>query len=118
MDSPGLGEQGDGAGCDLLPLGTPPGMVSGMEMNESMVGDATLRLRRAYGQLGSVIAMIEAGEDCTKVLTQLAAVSKALDRAGFKIVASGLRHCQDARARGEEAPMSVEELEKLFLALA
>ncbi|MEO3859608.1 metal-sensitive transcriptional regulator [Acrocarpospora sp. B8E8] len=89
-----------------------------MEMNESMVGDAALRLRRAYGQLGGVIAMIEAGEDCTKVLTQLAAVSKALDRAGFKIVASGLRHCQDAQARGEEAPMSVEELEKLFLALA
>jgi DNA-binding FrmR family transcriptional regulator len=27
------------------------------------------------------------------VVTQLAAVSKALDRAGFKIVASGMRQC-------------------------
>ncbi|GAA2728530.1 metal-sensitive transcriptional regulator [Actinocorallia aurantiaca] len=89
-----------------------------MELNESMVGDAAVRLKRAQGQLAGVIAMIEQGEDCVKVLTQLAAVSKAIDRAGFKIVASGMRHCQDARARGEEAPMSVEQLEKLFLALA
>ncbi|MEV1174527.1 metal-sensitive transcriptional regulator [Nonomuraea sp. NPDC049784] len=89
-----------------------------MELKESMVGDAVVRLRRAHGQLAGVIAMIEAGEDCVKVLTQLAAVSKALDRAGFKIVANGLRYCQDAQARGEQAPMPLEELEKLFLALA
>ncbi|SDG74447.1 DNA-binding transcriptional regulator, FrmR family [Sinosporangium album] len=87
-------------------------------MNEAMLGDAMTRLRRAHGQLGGVIAMIEAGEDCAKVLTQLAAVSKALDRAGFRIVASGLRHCQQAQARGEQAPMTTEELEKLFLSLA
>ncbi|GLW99044.1 metal-sensitive transcriptional regulator [Microtetraspora sp. NBRC 16547] len=89
-----------------------------MEMNEMLVGDAVTRLRRAHGQLAGVIGMIEAGEDCAKVLTQLAAVSKALDRAGFKIVASGLRCCQAAQERGEEPPMSVAELEKLFLALA
>lgn len=89
-----------------------------MEVDESMIGDATVRLRRAHGQLAGVIAMIEAGEDCVKVLTQLAAVSKALDRAGFKIVASGLRCCQDAQARGERPPISMEQLEKLFLSLA
>ncbi|MEV0592828.1 metal-sensitive transcriptional regulator [Nonomuraea cavernae] len=89
-----------------------------MELNEAMLGDAVTRLRRAQGQLAGVISMIEAGEDCTKVLTQLAAVSKALDRAGFKIVATGLRHCQSAQERGEQPPMSVTELEKLFLALA
>jgi DNA-binding FrmR family transcriptional regulator len=62
--------------------------------------------------------MIQDGEDCEKVLTQLAAVSRALDRAGFKLVASGLRHCNAARERGEVPPMSEAELEKLFLALA
>ena len=35
------------------------------------------------------------GRDCKDVVTQLAAVSRALDRAGFKIIASGLRHCLD-----------------------
>lgn len=89
-----------------------------MQMNEALVGDALVRLRRAHGQLGAVIEMIEEGAECAKVLTQLAAVSRALDRAGFRIVASGMRHCQTARERGEQPPMSEEELEKLFLSLA
>ncbi|GAA3760111.1 metal-sensitive transcriptional regulator [Salinactinospora qingdaonensis] len=89
-----------------------------MEMSPALVGDALTRLRRAQGQLAGVVSMIEEGEDCTTVLTQLAAVSRALDRAGFKIVASGMRHCQEARERGEEPPMTEQELEKLFLSLA
>ncbi|MCY9784833.1 metal-sensitive transcriptional regulator [Nocardiopsis sp. EMB25] len=83
-----------------------------------MIKDALTRLRRAQGQLSGVISMIEEGEDCVDVLQQLAAVSRALDRAGFKIVATGMRHCNAARERGEEPPMTEEELEKLFLALA
>ncbi|MEV1021226.1 metal-sensitive transcriptional regulator [Streptomyces sp. NPDC050264] len=80
--------------------------------------DAVLkRLRRAQGQLAGVIAMIEAGRDCKDVVTQLAAVSRALDRAGFKIIASGMRDCLNA-ADGEQPPLSEEELEKLFLSLA
>ncbi|GAB2864674.1 metal-sensitive transcriptional regulator [Actinocorallia aurea] len=89
-----------------------------MQMNQELAGDAVTRLRRANGQLAAVIAMIEEGEDCVKVLTQLAAVSKAIDRAGFKLVATGMRHCQAAAARGDEPPMDVADLEKLFLALA
>nr|WP_040699890.1 metal-sensitive transcriptional regulator [Nocardiopsis kunsanensis] len=83
-----------------------------------MVGDALTRLRRAQGQLTGVIDMMEQGEDCTEVLQQLAAVSRALDRAGFRIVSSGLRHCNAVRDRGEEPEMTEQELEKLFLALA
>ncbi len=71
------------------------------------------RLRRAQGQLAGVIAMVESGRECRDVVTQLAAVSRALDRAGFKIVASNMRQC----LAGESA-MSTEELERLFLALA
>ena len=60
-------------------------------MKPEMVGDALTRLKRAQGQLSGVISMIEEGEDCAAVLQQLAAVSRALDRAGFKIVASGMQ---------------------------
>ncbi|WP_435865970.1 metal-sensitive transcriptional regulator [Streptomyces wedmorensis] len=74
------------------------------------------RLRRAQGQLAAVIAMVESGRDCKDVVTQLAAVSKALDRAGFKIVASGMRQC--LADDSDTPPMTQEELEKLFLALA
>jgi DNA-binding FrmR family transcriptional regulator len=76
--------------------------------------DAVLnRLRRAQGQLSAVIAMVEDGRDCRDIVTQLAAVSRALDRAGFKIVASNMRQCLAG-----ESPLSTEELERLFLALA
>ncbi|MFE9827642.1 metal-sensitive transcriptional regulator [Streptomyces halstedii] len=74
------------------------------------------RLRRAQGQLAAVITMIETGRDCEDVVTQLAAVSRALDRAGFKIVASGMRQCLTGDP--DTPAMSQEELEKLFLALA
>jgi DNA-binding FrmR family transcriptional regulator len=83
--------------------------------------EATLnRLRRAYGQLGAVIAMIEQDRSCKDVITQLAAVSRALDRAGFKIIASGLRNCLDETGENADgtAALTIEELEKLFLSLA
>ena len=83
--------------------------------------EATLnRLRRAHGQLGGVIAMIEQGRNCKDVITQLAAVSRALDRAGFKIIASGLRDCLDTSpaAAGDAPGLTLDELEKLFLSLA
>ncbi len=51
------------------------------------------RLRRAQGQLGGVIRLIEEGRDCREVVNQLAAVNRALDRAGFAIVSSGMREC-------------------------
>ena len=76
------------------------------------------RLRRAQGQLAGVISMIEQGRDCKDVVTQLAAVSRALDRAGFKIVATGLRECLTGDAAEDTEPMTEAELEKLFLALA
>ncbi|MBN9742944.1 MULTISPECIES: metal-sensitive transcriptional regulator [unclassified Amycolatopsis] len=76
------------------------------------------RLRRAQGQLAGVIAMIDEGRDCKDVVTQLAAVSRALDRAGFKIIASGLRDCVSADSEGNQAAMTEEQLEKLFLTLA
>jgi DNA-binding FrmR family transcriptional regulator len=50
------------------------------------------------------------------VVTQLAAVSRALDRAGFKIVASGMRQCLSAE--DGEAPLTEEQMEKMFLTLA
>ncbi|MCW4352049.1 metal-sensitive transcriptional regulator [Hoyosella sp. YIM 151337] len=76
------------------------------------------RLRRAHGQLAGVIRMVEEGRDCRDVVTQLAAVSRALDRAGFKIVATSLRECLTKSEAGEENPLSADEIEKLFLTLA
>ncbi|GGN79112.1 metal-sensitive transcriptional regulator [Nocardia rhizosphaerihabitans] len=86
--------------------------------NDESIALVLNRLRRAHGQLAGVISMIENGRDCKDVVTQLAAVSRALDKAGFKIVASGLRECLAGDAAEGKEPMSEAELEKLFLALA
>ena len=73
------------------------------------------RLRRAQGQLGAVITAVESGGSCKDVVTQLAAVSSALDKAGFTIVSSAMRKCISG---DDDNSLTVEELEKLFLTLA
>lgn len=70
------------------------------------------RLRRAEGQIAGIVRMLEAGRDCRDVVLQLAAVSRALDKAGFAIIAAGLRKCL------EEPDSDPAELERLFLSLA
>jgi len=75
------------------------------------------RLRRAEGQIRGVIGMLEDGRDCAEVVMQLAAVSRALDRAGFKIIASGLQQCMTADD-GQDQSANLERMEKLFLSLA
>ena len=89
-----------------------------MQVDQTATGDVIKRLRRAEGQIRGIIAMLEAGRDCADVVTQLAAVSKALDRAGFKLIATGLRQCVTAEQAGEEPALDVARLEKLFLSLA
>jgi DNA-binding FrmR family transcriptional regulator len=86
-----------------------------MKIDDAAESQVLNRLRRAQGQLAGVISMVESGRDCEEVVTQLAAVCRALDRAGFKIVASGMRQCV---AAGPGAPMTEEQMEKMFLTLA
>lgn len=93
-----------------LPVDTPE---QAAEVDRKIVN----RLRRAQGQLTAVIAAVESGGECRDVVLQLAAVSKALDRAGFAIVSSALRNCLTQPTDTKNA-LTVEELEKLFLTLA
>lgn len=74
------------------------------------------RLRRAQGQVGGVIRMIEEGRDCEDVVTQLAAASRALDRAGVAIIATGLRQCLTDSGGAESIDSA--KMERLFLSLA
>jgi DNA-binding FrmR family transcriptional regulator len=91
---------------------------AGMQVDEGATSDVIKRLRRAEGQIRGVIGMLEDGRDCVDVVTQLAAVSRALDRAGFKIIASGLQQCLAAAEDGEDQTGNLGQMEKLFLSLA
>ena len=87
-----------------------------MELDPIEMTPVINRIKRAQGQLAGVLRLLEEGRDCEDVVTQLAAVSKALDRAGFAIVASGLQQCLVA---GDGiGSVDVKKMEKLFLSLA
>lgn len=86
-----------------------------MQVEPDRTGDAVKRLRRAQGQIAGVVRMIEEGRECADIVTQLAAVSRALDKAGFAIIAAGLDQCMVA---GEEGQVDRVRLERLFLSLA
>lgn len=77
------------------------------------------RLRRAHGQLAAVIAAVEQDKPCREVVTQLAAVSKALGRAGVLLISGALQECvADPEGAKAEGGLTVGEVEKLFMMLA
>jgi DNA-binding FrmR family transcriptional regulator len=86
------------------------------ELKPEEMGAVINRIKRAQGQLSGVLRMLEEGRECEDVVTQLAAVSRALDKAGFAIVATGLRDCI-AEGKGLDS-VDTQRMEKLFLSLA
>ena len=89
-----------------------------MELEPTEIKAIITRMKRANGHLASVIRMMEAGSNCEDVLTQLAAVNKALSRAGYAIVATGLQQCLEDAGDDGLNNVDVKKMEKLFLALA
>ena len=87
-----------------------------MEMSPETLRPAINRLKRARGQLDAVIRMLEEGQDCEAAVTQIAAVSKAVERAGYAVIATGMRSCYAQDPRGEA--VDAARLEKMFLSLA
>lgn len=85
-----------------------------MELDPPEMTSVINRVRRAQGQLAAVTRMLHEGRECKDVVTQLSAVSKAVDRAGFAIIAAGMEQC----LASPEPELDCKELEKLFLSLA
>ena len=89
-----------------------------MELPEKTTADLQRRLRRIEGQVRGIQQMLEAGRDCRDVVTQISAASKALEQAGFLLVAAGLRYCvSDPEASSAEG-YDLESVQKMFLKLA
>ncbi|MET9368856.1 metal-sensitive transcriptional regulator [Streptomyces griseoflavus] len=87
-----------------------------VQLPADQVRSAANRLKRAQGQLAGVVRMLEEGRDCEDVVTQLAAVNRALDRAGFAIVASGLKECLSQEGGADS--LDTRKMERLFLSLS
>jgi DNA-binding FrmR family transcriptional regulator len=88
-----------------------------MKFQSEVVPEALGRLRRIEGQLGGIIRMVEQGRECQDVVQQLAAVGRAVDRVGLRLMTSQLRQClaDEHAARGEGYDQA--KFERLFLML-
>ncbi len=90
-----------------------------MRFPEDVNDDVLKRLRRLEGQIRGVQRMIEEGQDCSDVVTQLSACKAALDRVGYRLVVAGMRHCVTSPADNEgQADLDAVELERLFMKLS
>lgn len=89
-----------------------------MEMPEEVVEDVRRRLHRAAGQVQAIERMLDEGRECRDVVTQISAATKALEQAGFRLVAAGLTYCvqnpEDAAAEG----YPLDEVQRMFMKLA
>lgn len=87
-----------------------------MELDPTQMTPVINRIKRAQGQLNGILRMLEEGRECEDVVTQVAAVSRAIDKAGFAIVAIGLQQAL-ASPEGVDS-IDTKKMEKLFLSLA
>ena len=89
-----------------------------MQLPEETVDDLVKRLRRIEGQVRGIQQMLLDGRECRDIVTQLSAASKALDQAGFKLVASGLTYCLDQPEQAASEGYALEDVQRLFMKLA
>lgn len=76
----------------------------------------TKRLKRAHGQMGAVVRMIEEERSCEEVVMQMAAVGKAINTAAISLISASLRECIESEHIDSEA--LTQKLQKLFLSFA
>jgi DNA-binding FrmR family transcriptional regulator len=89
-----------------------------LEIPDDVIDDIRRRLHRVSGQLAGIERMLDDGRECKDVVTQISAATRALEQAGFKLVAAGLTYCLTHPEEAEAAGYPLGVVEKMFLKLA
>jgi DNA-binding FrmR family transcriptional regulator len=89
-----------------------------VDLPDDTVADVIRRLRRVEGQVRGLQQMLAEGRDCRDVVTQLSAAGRALDQAGFVLVAAGLTWCLEDPDRSAAEGYELAEVQRLFTKLA
>jgi DNA-binding FrmR family transcriptional regulator len=84
--------------------------------DEEQVVAISKRIKRAQGQLGAISRMLEEGRNCEEIITQMSAVSKAVNTAAFTLISASLKECIVEGNSNSDAVTA--QLQKLFLSLA
>ncbi|MGO8874286.1 MAG: metal-sensitive transcriptional regulator [Acidimicrobiales bacterium] len=89
-----------------------------MQVPEDVVEDVRKRLHRVAGQIQGIERMIDEGRECRDVVSQISAATKALEQAGFRIVAAGLKYCVEQPEAAEASGYPLEAVQRMFMNLA
>lgn len=89
-----------------------------MQLPDEVVEEVRRRLRRVGGQVQGIERMLDEGRECRDVVTQISAATKALEQAGFRLVAAGLTYCLDNPDEAAADGYPLETVEKMFMKLA
>ena len=89
-----------------------------MQLPDEVTTEVRRRLRRVAGQVQGIERMLDEGRDCKDIVTQISAAAKALEQAGFRVVAAGLTYCLENPEEAEADGYGVESVQKMFMRLA
>ena len=89
-----------------------------MQFPDEVTDEVRKRLRRVAGQVQGVEHMLEDGRDCKEIVAQISAATKALEQAGFRLVAAGLTYCVEHPEEAEADGYGVDSVQKMFMRLA
>ena len=89
-----------------------------MQLPEETVDELVKRLRRVEGQVRGIQQMLTDGRDCRQIVTQMSAANKALEQAGFVLVAAGLTWCLADPERSAAEGYELADVQKMFTKLA
>lgn len=90
--------------------------MAGYSMNKKDLQD---RLRRIEGQVRGIQRMLSEDAYCVDVLTQISAVTSAMEKVGLRLLKDHLRGCvsdaMGSKGRGEEKVEEVVRVVERFL---
>ncbi len=89
-----------------------------MIVSDDVLDDLMRRLRKVEGQVRGIQQMLADQRDCRDVVMQISASSKALDQAGFLLVAAGLTWCIANPDESALGGYSVPDVQRMFMKLA
>jgi DNA-binding FrmR family transcriptional regulator len=89
-----------------------------LQLPEEVITDLRKRLHRVAGQIEGIERMLDNGRECRDVVTQISAATKALEQAGFRLVAAGLTYCLANPEQAEVDGYPIDEVQRMFMKLA
>jgi DNA-binding FrmR family transcriptional regulator len=77
----------------------------------------TKRLRRIEGQVRGIEKMVDEDRYCVDVLTQISAVTKALESLAYEVLDDHVKHCVAGALASGDAEGAAEKSEELLAAV-